>query len=332
MSLRREQLLGYLLGALEPEERAEVERELAANPRLGQELAEIRDVLEQVGMTERPEPIEPPAGLVDRTCDLVAAQSADPVPVGLPPDRSAGGSVRYYTLTDVLVAASVLLALTALLFPSLSHSRFMARLVTCQNNLRQVGLALWQDSELRPDHSYPRLPWRNQRTVAGLMAPILMERQALTDREAILCPASLTPPLSPERRFPTTQQILSASGQELHELQRLAGGNLAWPIGFVQDGQFVPAQNEYRENFCLVAEAPIITVSRGVQPGHEGIGANLFFEDGHIRFIRGIAYISLPDHPYRNRQGEAAFGVDGDDSVLGPSDMRPRAVIVPVNR
>src|SRR5687768_17375607 len=109
MSLRREQLLGYLLGALEPEERAEVERELAANPRLGQELAEIRDVLEQVGMTERPEPIEPPAGLVDRTCDLVAAQSAEPAPVGLPPDRSAGGIVRYYTLTDVLVAASVLL-------------------------------------------------------------------------------------------------------------------------------------------------------------------------------------------------------------------------------
>lgn len=333
MNLRRELLLGYLLGALQPEERAEVERELAANPRLGQELAEIRAVLDQVGMTERPEPIEPPAGLVNRTCDLVAAtQSGDETPVGLPPDRSAGGSVRYYTLTDVLVAASVLLALTALIFPSLSQSRFMARLVTCQNNLRQVGMALWQDSELRPDHSYPRLPWENQRTVAGLMGPTLIERQALANREAILCPASLTPPLNPERPFPTTQQILSASGQELRELQRVAGGNLAWPIGFIQDGQFVPAQNAYRENYCLVAEAPIITVSQGVLPGHEGLGANLFFEDGHIRFIRGIAYISLPDHPYRNRQGEAGFGLDGDDAVLGPSDMRPRAVVVPVNR
>src|SRR5688572_19191365 len=101
MNLRREQLLGYLLGALEDPEREQVERELAVNARLRDELAEIKAALDKVGLSDSPEPVEPPAGLAERTCQFIAEQSQQPV-VSLAPDRDAGSGYRSYTLTDAI--------------------------------------------------------------------------------------------------------------------------------------------------------------------------------------------------------------------------------------
>jgi type II secretory pathway pseudopilin PulG len=330
MSLRREQLLGFLLGALERAEHEQVERELAANPQLRQELAEIRAVLEKVGMDQLPEPLEPPAGLAERTCQFVAAKAENAAPVALPPERGAGASSRAYTFTDVLVAASVLLVLGALVFPSLVRSRFLARLTACQNNLRQIGMAMWQDSELGPDQRYSRIPWEDDRAVAGMMGSILVEKQLLANPDALICPTSDLAVLLPGFRNPTITQIRNASGQEMIRLQQIAGGSLAYPLGFTQGGRIVPPRNTYREGYCLVGEAPAAEVGNAKSASHDGRGGNIFFEDGHIRWIEDSGYSLLPDHPYRNRQGQAAPGVDQDDAVLGGSDMHPTPVVFPL--
>ena len=325
MNLRREQLLGYLLGALEDPEREQVERELAVNARLRDELAEIKAALDKVGLSDSPEPVEPPAGLAERTCQFIAEQSQQPV-VSLAPDRDAGSGYRSYTLTDAIIAASVLLVLGALLFPSLARSRFMAQMVACQNNLRQLGIAMWLDSESRPDRSYSLPLWADDRMVAGVTAATLVKRGFVCSPDVAVCPASEQGLLTPNYPMPSEEQLRLARGDELPRLQRLIGGSYAYPLGVAADGLIVPPRNAYRENYCLVAEAPLW--DSGARH-HDGRGGNLFFEDGHIRWLGAGAYSVLPDDPYRNRHGRArAAGVDLDDAVLGGSDMRPVIVSV----
>jgi hypothetical protein len=283
-------------------------------------------------MDRLPEPVEPPAGLAERTCQFVAAEGENADSVSLPPERAAGGTSRAYTITDVLVAASVMVVLSALVFPSLVRSRFLARLMACQDNLRQIGIAMWHDSELRPDRRYSRIPWEDDRAVAGMMASMLVERQLIGNPDVLICPASDLAVLSPGFQNPTIRQIRMASGPEATRLQQIAGGSIAFPIGFAESGRIVAPRNLYREGYPLLGEAPILEVGNGYRANHDGRGGNFFFEDGHIRWIPGSGYCLLPDHPYRNRQGQAAAGVDHDDAVLGASDMHPTPVIWPVTR
>ena len=110
MKFRREQLLGYLLGALDAAESRQVEAELDQNPTLRVEMARFQELLSRLGMDEEPEEFEPPKGLADRTCDFVAengdaatvAQSALSSPVRLSPAGPVqGDSGRGYTFTDM---------------------------------------------------------------------------------------------------------------------------------------------------------------------------------------------------------------------------------------
>ncbi|MCA9163069.1 MAG: hypothetical protein KDA62_08820, partial [Planctomycetales bacterium] len=71
----REDLLGFLLGALDATERQRIERKLEADPQLREQLEEIRrklDPLESIRDDEDAWENEPPFGLADRTCDFVS--------------------------------------------------------------------------------------------------------------------------------------------------------------------------------------------------------------------------------------------------------------------
>lgn len=82
----REQLLGYLLGALEAAERQEVESALLHSPALRAELETLRLALSQLEGAE--EIYEPPASLTERTCDVVFQH--DWLPEGGPAKAAAG--------------------------------------------------------------------------------------------------------------------------------------------------------------------------------------------------------------------------------------------------
>lgn len=327
MNLRREQLLGYLLGALDPAEQEQVVQALAVNPRLRQELAEIKQTLDQVGLSGPPEPIEPPAGLAERTCDYVAANADSPL-VALPAERHAGGGNRSYTLSDLLVAASVLIVLGALVFPSLVQSRFLAQMVACQNNVRQIGLAMWLDSESRPDRSYWRVPYEHPHAVVGMTASSLVSNHFIPSPDTAVCPTSEEGLLTPGFPMPTPEQLQQSEGNELRRLQRLVGGSYAYPFGYVVDGRIVPTRNMYRENYCLIAEGPRWGRTKS---NHSGRGGNIFFEDGHFRWVDTESLPALPDDPYRNRIGQSrAAGLDIHDAVLGGSEMRPVVPVLPI--
>lgn len=68
------QLLGYLLESLEPDERCRLEAELMRDHDLQRDLEELNDSLEPLRLI--PDPPDPPAGLAQRTCQMVAAFQA----------------------------------------------------------------------------------------------------------------------------------------------------------------------------------------------------------------------------------------------------------------
>ena len=239
----REHLLGYLLGALEPEEHELVERALENDPQLMEDLDRLSDKLEPLAHDR--EHHEPPTGLALRTCAWLATQSRDDggdaalgtddrKKVSLPPERSspvrmspARDAVRVsrWSIPDMVVTAAILLAAAVLFFPAIASSRVRAQLLSCQNNLRQLGLALQGYSE-NNGGAFPEVPASGNRGVAGNVALVLHEQNLVKDKNTFLCPSSeLGRAPQTWRGVPSLAVVDAATPQELPELQRTMGGH-----------------------------------------------------------------------------------------------------------
>ena len=329
MNLRREQLLGYLLGALDDAERQQVEDELGKNPTLRVEMARFQELLSRLGMDEEPTEHQPPDGLAARTCDFVAAHAGEAViaqavvsPVQLSPAPVTAGDIsRGYTLTDILVACSVLLTLGALLFPSLNNMRFQAQRAMCQYRLVQTGGAFWDFAQFNPDGSYPGIPEKGNRAVAGFI-PVLLRDAGFLEPQNEICPSSGLGQETRGWRPPTCRELDEAVGPTLRFYQKTMGGSYAYNMGYTTGGRLVPACWQGREGYALVADVPTAAGDPAPAP-HDGLGCNVLYEDGHVRFLPTARKLDLPDDPYRNRIGFKAAGLDANDSSLGPSDARP---------
>jgi hypothetical protein len=329
MKFRREQLLGYLLGALDAAESRQVEAELDKNPTLRVEIARFQELLSRLGMDEEPAEFEPPKGLADRTCDFVAenadaatvAQSALASPVRLSPAGPVQGDLgRGYTFTDMLVACSVLLTFGALLFPSINNMRMQAQRATCQYRLVQTGAALWEYAQLQPNRRYPWIPESGNFAVAGNVPFTVRNAGFVPERQNLICPSAGQLECAVPSQEPTIEEVQNATGCDLRSCQQRMGGTYAYNMGYVTDGRLIASTLGAREDFALVADAP----GDMTRPAHDGMGVNVLYEDGHIRFLpklRGRSAVG--DDPFHNRKGYSAAGLDPNDAALGPSDAHP---------
>ena len=73
----REDLLGYLLGALEPEEMERISEALRTDPALRAELEQLERAIRP--LDDANDIYEPPAGLIGRAMDMIPF--ADPAPI-----------------------------------------------------------------------------------------------------------------------------------------------------------------------------------------------------------------------------------------------------------
>ncbi len=330
MKFRREQLLGYLLGALDAAESRQVEAELDKSPALRVEMARIQELLSRLGMDEEPEEFEPPQGLAKRTCDFVAAhadeatvaQAALASPVRLSPaGPPQGDGGRGYTFTDMLVACSVLLTFGALLFPSINNMRLQAQRATCQYRLVQTGAALWEYAQLQPDHRYPWIPESGNFAVAGNVPFTVRNAGLAPDDRNFFCPSAEQQGCDGPARMPCEVEVRSATGSKLRSYQKQMGGTFAYSMGYVHGGRLLASILGAREDFALVADAP----GDLTRPAHDGTGLNVLYEDGHIRFLPNLRLrgSGVGDDPFRNRKGYLGAGLDANDSALGASDAHP---------
>ncbi len=327
-----EDLLGYLLGELNADQQRQMEAALAADPQLRREFERLRRTLEPLDSLADDQ--DPPSGLADRTLRAIEQhdEACRPMPRSVveshaPPTPSwhdpAAAQPHLSSISDGIVLALVGLTAITLFLPALANSRYAARKVACQNNLRTIGSLLIDDS-LRHGGKFVLIPTMGNQAYAGRFASMLVDRQLISaNTTALRCPGiEWRDDLQPWR-VPTPPQIDNASGAELDRMQQMAGGSYAYAIGYKDDQHhYQPIRNLNRPNFPILADVPSLHLAGRQSANHGGRGQNIFYEDGHVTFVTELKRF-VSDDPWRNRQGHAEAGIGRDDAVLLRSEWPP---------
>ncbi|HUT09287.1 MAG TPA: hypothetical protein VMY42_02230 [Thermoguttaceae bacterium] len=324
------QLLGHLLGALDDCEEESIGARLKTDARLRSELEHIRRRLEPLRAVRRD--FDPPPGLAERTCRLVAVQVhrvARPrrplaVSVGpgvMSPESSPPSGTGHVRWVDVAVAVGVFVAASLLIIPAIQSSRFHSRLTACQDNLFELGRALTQYGD-RHDGYFPGVPAEGKLSAAGIYAAILKDSGLLPETSRVVCPGS---PMAGQSsaEVPSLAELQEATGDRLLVLRSTMGGSYGYSFGHVQDGVYRFTKNLGRSDFALMADVPLEDRSPLQSFNHGGKGQNVLFEDGHVRFVVRSRPFDEADDFFANDNGVVDAGVHVHDSVIAPSSAAP---------
>lgn len=323
----QDQLIGYLLGALEPAEQLAVERQLRDDATLRSELHLLQRML--AGFDVDRGSYDPPEGLTEQTLELVAGHTSRQLAaVRMSPDRSPPSRRSTWSLVDLMICAGVLIVASLIFIPAVDQSRQSARVAGCQNNLRKIGVALASYSDQH--HRYfPQVPTQGPLAVAGVYAHTLIYSGYLEDPNLVICPATTLAEKPETFKVPTYAELKEAAAPKLAQLQRAMGGSYGYSLGYVSKGRYRSTKNLGRSTFALVADSPTCApINNQVSENHVGLGQNVLFEDGHVETLIGRTSHGCGDDIFLNDQGEVSAGMHRDDAVIAPSPAKP--IIWPV--
>jgi len=323
----QENIVGYLLGALDENEMAQFEAELDRDVDLQirvQDAARSLQVLEN-GRTSDLED-EPPIGLVEATCLQVAKAK---VAVS---GRNRSGSSRSnrelvydtesWSMIDIVVAATVLFVACLLFFPAINNSRFHAEIAGCQNNLLNVGRALIEYSDHSPQGTFPKIPKSGPLGVAGMYAPTLIEHGLITEDHKFFCPSTSSYRSNAELAIPKMPEIAAASpGPARDAMQQNMGGSFGFVLGILDGDKVRGIRNQGRNHFALMTDMPVcetMPLKRELKKH-----CNVLFECGNVRVLPLNAQSWQGDRLYENDNGQVCAGVHENDAVIGASAARP---------
>ena len=345
--MTRENLLGYLLGALDAHEHDEVRRQLEGDPQLREELRLLDARVAPLSCCRHQPP--PPPDLAERTCALVgqhvaASQSPQLHGVGPVQTRTTGwGDERgatsrdrlRWSMADFAVAAGVCLAAAMLFFPTISHSRDQARRLACQNNLRLTGHALHEYAQLARGF-YP-----SSEPFAGRYAMELVDAGMMNDPSQLRCPSvQQASPMTLPTALASLGDWQRAAGPRRLQIQREASPDYAYRLGWLSQGVYQGVKDNGQADSPILADSLDLSTIPGdrsadVSGRHGGGGRNVWFADGHVQFVNGCTLGNCPqteDNIYLNRLGIPAAGSDPEDAVLGHSELTPIPIGYPYSR
>jgi hypothetical protein len=318
----REQLLGYLLGALEPSEQAAVEASLAGDAELRRELEKLRSSLcplDEAAAAEEDE-LDPPPGLGARTFQFVRSHA------GWGLSGQCPGGTGSWRAPDYLVAAGIFFVASMLVFPAIQNSRTGARLTACQSKLRVLGMALAQYGQI---YGYlPFVPPSGNLAAAGSYSPMLQQAGLLTSPSMVMCPESS---MANQRDFqvPTIGQMNAANPLTLRVLQRRMGGSYGYHPGHIENGRYVPTPAQPREHFAIMADAAD-EMGADRSSNHGTRGQNVLVLSGRVVFIVRPRLIENGDHIYVNDFGTKGAGRGANDSSICNSAVPPIPVQISI--
>jgi hypothetical protein len=316
----REQLIGYLLGADEPAEHSQVADYLARDESLRRDLEVMRRGLEPLAADRMH--YTPPSGLAQRCCDYVFSRT-EIMPAAL--SSTSGTSTRVarrWSWLELSVAGAIAAAVAVFLLPKIYQSQLQSQLLTCQNNLKDIGLAAANYSQ-RNGGYYPVSQLGDRVNAAGMWAPTLVSQNYLPQPgKAVVCPSS---PLADDPQFhePTLEEVQAMTAAQLAEmLPRLS--SYGFTLGYRDDGQgpYKLQKNQHRERFAVAADSP--GKNGANSPNHGGTGQNVLFDDGHVRFLKTAQQGPDEDDIFSNAHHEVAPGLNSNDAVIVPSQVRPQ--------
>jgi hypothetical protein len=345
MNEMREELIGYLLSALDPHEMRRIELRLTESPELRADLADLEGRLRELDAlrAELAGDIEVPQHLVRQTLDRLERVERAPVHafevsspdgrhvsesvsksgLGLFPElgeRQRCGAKQWSDLIAVGLAGGVLVALG---LPALGRLREQARSFHCQDNLRQFHSLLAQYASGEPENRVPFVAPSGVEAFAGIYSARLYDRDLLMNERLRLCPTAILTGASRGPAKVAFTDVLSKvpSSEGLFGVEMLKR---------LKERQYKAPQFESRASFAILGDAPThgVTALSSVDVGkmrwpHPSDAANLLFEDGSVRQVYPASMISLPDHPFMNHRGKSEAGVTIDDASLAPSWKPP---------
>lgn len=332
----RNELVGYLLNALDEDETRAVEAALAAAPQsdpLRRELDVLRRAIEPLGRDRLP--CDPPAGLADRTLRFVARQTAAEgrapaerggvvLPAGhdriFSPAESPRPSLGPRAWLDRAIMAVTAIAACILVAPLLLESIADARARRAERNLKRLSNSLQGYAESH--RIYPTPPAEGPLSRAGLYAPTLVSEQRLVANDGTVLYPDSELARQGGYRVPSLEELKAAVGTpQFDDMVRTMGGDFGYTLGH-RDAQGVlqPNRNLRRPHHPIMADAPDHTGEKS--DNHpEGVH-HVLFEDGHIERLLPNG-LHRDDHLYRNHEGRTAAGKDSEDAVIGDSHHKP---------
>ena len=246
---------------------------------------------------------EPPPGLVERTCRMVAAYRAVTERSSgwgwqprMTPNPAPPADAPLLSFLDVVVMVALLITGLLMILPAIGHSRLQARLVACQDALRQFGRVLsdygrQQGSELSQLANHGRL------THAGMHAAGLVRVGQLADGRRPLCPDAW---LSAQGMPPGSSPLPSLLGNRQNTLPAISEINprlalqTTWDLrdrsadcsGVERDGMTDGGRLDASStDMPLLADAPAADLPGQAPAGHGGRGRNVLFRDGHVGLL-----------------------------------------------
>ncbi|MFI4875588.1 MAG: hypothetical protein ACIALR_09630 [Blastopirellula sp. JB062] len=333
--MMRDNLLGYLLNALDEDEAREVETTAERSPDTKRELQQLQshvDLLENSWVD-----VAPPAGLAARACAFLDApvgrqssssfaDTADDEPVPPVDQRPIAKSSRAFeavtsdssrfTMADMLVAAGACLAAAVIFFPALASSRMLASRLQCENNLHQVGMALHEFAYQDKQQAYPAIDTDGPANFAGAFGLPLVEQGFLKSPEYLSCEANRTQ--RDKFRLPTLQEVAQATPDQIPGLHSNFELVYNYNLGTQHNGRVIPPKMQGRADYPVASDIVRVNNKGKLAPNGHGItGVNILFDDGRVEFIRMDEIPDLVRQYYFNDLGKVEAGVNENDPVLG---------------
>jgi prepilin-type processing-associated H-X9-DG protein len=319
-----ENLVGYLLKALDADTERDVEGFLRTHPEERNRLELLRRALAPLASDAD---VEAPAGLWVRTLARVAEHQCRKLPAAPeePPAQAVAPTRRGWRWIDVAVAAGIFVCAVSLGLPGIKKLWERHQIYACQNNLRLFGNALTDYSDLH-DGALPKVEAQGVRSRAGMVVPVLHDAGVLSPEVTVTCSAQ--PSRHPsDLSVADLEMIQKQRPQEFDDLARSLSGCYAYTLGYFLGGHLEGVRRDADGRLPIMADRPPFLPTgvraTGNSPNHGGRGQNVLYLDGSVFFRTDRAVGLDRDDIYLNQDNCLAAGLNPTDSVLGPSWATP---------
>lgn len=311
-----EELVAYVFGTLDAAAIARIEFLVARDAR-------VRAERDRIAAALRPTPVdcdEPaPTGLWHRAIEFVRRNRGRVAAGPMPP-------LVAMRFIDVAMAAGLILAAAAVLFPAIYHAREQHQRIECRNNLRQIGVALAHYEDAFAGH-LPYIGGDGPLGFAGAYAATLIECQLIQDRATFVCPGSNVDPGSVRSANELRQAFDAGRGAPAAAVLRDVGGAYGYALGYHANGGYRGLRNDVPATLVLVSDRPPRTSEADVtvcnSPNHGWEGQNVLQANFAVRFITRPSIGPRGDLIFVNNNHKVAPGVHVQDAVVAPSETRP---------
>jgi hypothetical protein len=308
----RENLLGYLLNAVEPDERSAVEQNLAQDARLRSELDLLRTSL--APLEGEPAHHEPPKGLAQRCCEFVFTRDIMPAKLSPATESETPRPRHRWSRLDLAVGGAIAAAVAVLILPAIYESRLQSQITACQNNLKDIGLAMSDFSEKHNGY-YPAVRPGDRLNAVGMWAPVLEDEDSHLRGPAIFCPSSGE---DANFQMPHLKELDRMTAAQFAAIAPRLGGSYGYTLGYRDHGNYKTQQNQHRKTFAVISDAPGPGGTNS--PNHGRGGQNVLYDDDHVQFQNGTKVGA--DDIFHNEGGEIAPGRHSNDAVIVHSEQQ----------